>query len=353
MDTLPQIQTIIQEYGPPISTVINAPWVSVTSVNGMTGDVVVELILSDFQPNHYYVKNTAVLYQGSLYYAKQSFTSGNSFNLDDWTFPQFSQEQANWNTTEITANSYIKNKPTKLSQFSNDSDFITTTQTTNAINSAIETATDPIFEEVETISTNVGNLSSTVSGLSSNIANLTTSVNNKVDKEIGKGLSTNDFTDDYKELLDKIKSDIFEQTYPVGSIYTSTTISTSTGVAEALGGGTWEAYGEGRVMVGKSTSGTFSTIGATGGSSSVTLSENQLPIITGSVEMHSAYNGTNLAGGTGVFSSSIITSGYYRTGGERASGSQSISNLSFSVGGGSSHTNLQPYVVVYMWRRTA
>lgn len=79
----PQIVTTITE-GNAISTVVDAPWVSVTSVNGMTGDVITEPIMENFQTNHYYPKNTIVNHDGVLYWAKDTFTSTNVFNVDDW-----------------------------------------------------------------------------------------------------------------------------------------------------------------------------------------------------------------------------------------------------------------------------
>lgn len=350
MDTLPQIQTIIQEFGPPISTIIDAPWVSVTSVNGMTGDVVIELILSDFQANHYYAKNTAVLYQGLLYYAKSDFTTGTIFNINDWNYPEFTQVQADWDTTDISASSYIKNKPTKLSEFENDENLTTNSEVSSAINTAIE----PINTELGTLSTNINDVSTGVSTLSNNVSSLFSSLESKVDKETGKGLSTNDFTDTYKTILDGIKATIFEQTYPIGSIYTSTTLSTASAVSESLGGGTWEAYASGRVLVGiDSNDRSFDTIGKTGGEKDHTLSEYELPHITGNMELHSAASGTNIANGSGVFSSSTVNPGKYRDGGNGGTGSQSLSNIGFALGYGWSHNNLQPYIVVYMWRRIA
>lgn len=79
----PQIVTTITE-GNAISTVVDAPWVSVTSVNGMTGDVITEPVMENFQTNHYYPKNTIVNHNGMLYWAKNTFTSTNVFDADDW-----------------------------------------------------------------------------------------------------------------------------------------------------------------------------------------------------------------------------------------------------------------------------
>lgn len=79
----PQIVTTITE-GNAISTVVDAPWVSVTSVNGMSGDVITEPIMENFQTNHYYPKNTIINYNGMIYWAKNTFTSGANFDADDW-----------------------------------------------------------------------------------------------------------------------------------------------------------------------------------------------------------------------------------------------------------------------------
>ena len=80
----PQIQTTIQDNIATISSIVNAPWVNVTSVNGMTGDIIVEPEILDFKTNHYYPKNTLISYNGNLYWAKQNFNSDSSFNRNDW-----------------------------------------------------------------------------------------------------------------------------------------------------------------------------------------------------------------------------------------------------------------------------
>ena len=80
------------------------------------------------------------------------------------------------------------------------------------------------------------------------------------------------FSNDLSNFLNKI--------YPIGSIYISTA---STNPSTFLGG-TWEAYGQGRTLVGVGSNGTNSySINATGGSSSVTLSTSNLPAHTHSI----------------------------------------------------------------------
>ena len=121
--------------------------------------------------------------------------------------------------------------------------------------------------------------------------------------------------------------------YPVGSIYTN--IAVATNPASLLGMGTWVAFGEGRVLVGKAGSGTFDTLGATGGA------ETDAHTLT-IAEMPAHTHGT-------VGS----TSGVYGNGG--AWNSSGGGGTTASTGGGAAHTHdiLQPYIVVYMWKRTA
>ena len=93
---VPQIQTVLTDNVVNVSSIINAPFVEVTSVNGMTGDVQVEPIIEDFQSNHYYLKNTMINYNGQIYWAKNTFTSSASFNASDWNAVSISISTA-WN----------------------------------------------------------------------------------------------------------------------------------------------------------------------------------------------------------------------------------------------------------------
>ena len=120
--------------------------------------------------------------------------------------------------------------------------------------------------------------------------------------------------------------------YPVGSIYTNMAVATNPN--SLLGVGTWVAYAEGRVLVGKQSSGTFDTLNENLGAETTTLSVAQLPAHTHSF----TYADRGDAFG-GSYAMSVTTGGNTRT--------------TSSVGSGSAHTNLQPSVTVYMWKRTA
>lgn len=141
--------------------------------------------------------------------------------------------------------------------------------------------------------------------------------------------------------------------YPIGSIYTSTL---STNPNTLFGIGTWSAYGEGRVLVGKATSGTFTTPGATGGAETVTLTSAQSGLLA-----HS--HGVSDPGHSHTVCSTghSDSAGGYTGGGnvcnQQVGTSSSTTGISISnntaQNASEAHTNLQPYVVVYMWRRTA
>ena len=128
--------------------------------------------------------------------------------------------------------------------------------------------------------------------------------------------------------------------YPVGSIYINAAVSTNPGTL--LGFGTWVAFGTGRTMVGIDLGQTeFDTLEETGGSKTHTLSTSELPSHTHTTASNNSGANNNLhhsnnsfvAVGDGTSNTATVTSN--------------------ATGSGSAHNNLQPYIVVYMWKRTA
>ena len=154
---------------------------------------------------------------------------------------------------------------------------------------------------------------------------------------------------------------IMNMVYPVGTIYQSTTQS-STPDALFFGGTgltTWAAVGVGRVLVGKASSGTFGSAGATDGVETVTLTNAQIP---GHTHSGAAYYKIDGGGQTDPSGETERTFFHEDSGHTNTTGSDSSygrANLLTNTGGGGtapgggSHTNLQPYEVVYMWKRTA
>ncbi len=153
--------------------------------------------------------------------------------------------------------------------------------------------------------------------------------------------------------------------YPVGSIR----MTTSAADASTFLGGTWVRWGSGRVPVGVNTSdANFNTVEKTGGANTVALTTAQLPAhghtVTGSVSIGSEGSHTHRAS-TGAYKvgSGSGSSYYYMTnngatnGQTTGAGSSHTHSASFSgsagnTGSGSTHSNLQPYITCYMWKRT-
>ena len=142
---------------------------------------------------------------------------------------------------------------------------------------------------------------------------------------------------DWSTFLNKI--------YPVGSIYMSVSHTSASAVATALGGGTWVAWGSGRVPLGMGSNGTtnYTTVEATGGEEKHTLTASEMPSHSHTLQKNVPYglpynntSGAACGAGGGV---------YY---------GESYSPFTIkNAGGDIAHNNLQPYITVYMYKRTA
>lgn len=108
---VPQIQTTITEDHIALTSIINAPFVEVTSVNGQTGDVFITIQAGEFEANKQYPEGALIVRDGKLYIANQAFTSGEAYNPADWTEIQATTVQSDWTETDSSAESFIKNKP--------------------------------------------------------------------------------------------------------------------------------------------------------------------------------------------------------------------------------------------------
>lgn len=162
------------------------------------------------------------------------------------------------------------------------------------------------------------------------------------------------------------RADLFNAIYPVGSIY----MSVNNTNPSALFGGTWVAWGSGRVPVGVNTSdSSFNTVEKTGGAASHSYTP----------------SGTNSGGAVQNHTltvAEIPSHTHQYTLGSRARVSTQIESLfgtaytfpapeiaTGATGGGGSHnhgftqptfsgtpatmSHLQPYITCYMWKRTA
>ena len=127
------------------------------------------------------------------------------------------------------------------------------------------------------------------------------------------------------------------EAFPVGSVFLSV-VATNPGTL--LGYGTWVAFGAGRMLVGlDSGDPSFDTVEETGGAKTHTLTTTEIPAHNHqTLRERSATTGgtTTLIARTSDTSSTVDTNVFTE-----------------NTGSGGAHNNLPPYIVVYMWKRTA
>ena len=152
--------------------------------------------------------------------------------------------------------------------------------------------------------------------------------------------------------------------YPVGSVYINATVNTNP--ATLLGFGTWITVGDGKVLVNQDTADTaFDTLGETGGSKNAinvahthTATSTSTSSVTDPGHTHQ-YGYTQDLFNSGVspnWPANVLGGGTSFTTGSKTTGiSVSTSTLTTidSTGSSGTNANLQPYVVVKMWKRTA
>ena len=99
--------------------------------------------------------------------------------------------------------------------------------------------------------------------------------------------------------IDNIENSMLDKIYPVGSIYMTTTYSTTEEVTNAIGG-EWEKYAQGRTIIGEGTdeSGYIYQSGQKGGNKSVTLSSSNIPSLSVTGTTNSTGNGYSIGYGT-------------------------------------------------------
>jgi hypothetical protein len=150
----------------------------------------------------------------------------------------------------------------------------------------------------------------------------------------------------------------FQAVYPVGSIYINSGVTTNP--ATLLGFGTWVAFGAGRVMVGLNGSDSlFDSLEETGGSKDATLVSHSHSASTSISDPGHAHNITASAIGTGGGSGEFV--GANGAPGTSILSDRVLSNTTGitatttvnSTGSSATNANLQPYITVAMWKRTA
>ena len=252
-----------------------------------------------------------------------------------------------------------------------------------------------------------------------NLSKLSVEVTDNSDNKETFKINEDNLQKAYNDILKTLKSryteiskkqedteiELLDKTYPVGSIYITTTYSNASAVANAIGG-TWETYGTGKTLIGvNGTDSNFNTVNKEGGSLTTTLAVTNLPSHNHSIP---ALSGTAASAGehthnntaksstitgefgylvpcdfhlkwvSGAFSGVVMADnttdavsspntkgeiyGYKLTAtptitmtnasaGAHTHTATITKNASGSVGSGTAFTNLQPYITVYMWKR--
>ena len=139
--------------------------------------------------------------------------------------------------------------------------------------------------------------------------------------------------------------------YPVGSIYINA--ASSTNPTTLLGFGTWVEFGAGRVLVGQNASDAlFDTLEETGGSKDATVvSHSHTAIVTDPGHAHSVNQGYPYYGAsTGNQPATDDGDSYGSM--TTVSNTTGISVGISTEGSSGTNANVQPYIVVKMWKRT-
>lgn len=139
---------------------------------------------------------------------------------------------------------------------------------------------------------------------------------------------------------------LLDYLHPVGSVY----ISSQPTDPGTLFGGTWTRIKDTFILA----AGDSYAIGAAGGASTVTLTENQIP-----AHAHTFKNGSHtwlwgIKSGltTPVIAVGANASAQYGSSNELIT-DQGVWNGTNNTGGGQSHNNMPPYIARYVWERTA
>lgn len=135
-----------------------------------------------------------------------------------------------------------------------------------------------------------------------------------------------------------------DKVYPVGALF----LSTNPTSPATMFGGTWERIEDVFLLA----AGTAYAPGTTGGESTHTLTENELPNVSGAAEFRGWGSGASITDTSGVFERGTSDTNEalpFATG----SPAQPTRTLTMTFGGNQPHNNMPPYFAIYVWQRTA
>jgi hypothetical protein len=150
---------------------------------------------------------------------------------------------------------------------------------------------------------------------------------------------------------------VLQLLHPVGSVYINATDSTNPGTL--LGFGTWSAFGAGRVPVGfNAADPLFDTAEETGGSKNaivVSHTHTATSTVTDPGHRHPLKGRTHSASDGNANEFGDGTSGAFTdaTAVQVNTTGITVATTNASAGSSGTNANLQPYITVFMWKRTA
>lgn len=188
--------------------------------------------------------------------------------------------------------------------------------------------------DVTQLKQDVRNLHTSVNENTSDISSLTTKVDNNTSDISSLTTKVNNNTTQITALHSMLIV-YWKTLYPVGSIYISTS---STFNPQTAWGGTWRKTADGRCLIGANS--TY-PLGSTGGEAKHTLTIDEIP-------SHNHYgsrvNWYNQLQTNGISANTAAQSNLKVDGPDTKTS---------STGGSKAHNNMQPYLAVYIWERTA
>ena len=156
------------------------------------------------------------------------------------------------------------------------------------------------------------------------------------------------------EVWNLIKAEALNSTYPIGAIYTAIT----SGSPQAVFGGTWVSFGQGRVLVGHDDSSVPDSdfvASSTDGSSVLVGGAKTTDVAVSTTVPRDGWGNEQ----SGNAMAEPNTAGRLITGDGSTESGETMESLAHASGdrtftsATSAVSTLQPYVVVYMWKRTA
>lgn len=178
--------------------------------------------------------------------------------------------------------------------------------------------------DVTQLKQDVRNLQASVNENTSDISSLNTKVNN----------NTSNIS-----MIQRMLAVYWKTIYPIGSIYISTNSDFN---PNTTWGGSWVKTADGRCLIGANDE---YPLGSTGGEKTHTLLEDELPKIEGHARGVATYGSAS----NGHFKSTKENPCNLNAGG----GTNDLSSVYFGFGDNLPHNNMQPYLAVYIWERTA